>query len=804
MRTTGQDGASPFSLESAIDASPDAYIIVDREWSILFLNRTAEQMFGLKRKKAVGTSLWDALPDAADHFYAPLSQALNKSQSGQHEAFFPLLGRQLMVRYQPTAGELSLCFQDRTPQVQREQYLSTKTRRIEAFLDGVSDGIVVTDAQGTIRRVNPSAEQMFGYTYKEVAGQSISLFFFDPPTEVTSILKRGCRRAIARRKDGSGFPMDVNISDTTVEGEHFFVVVVRNITNQVEAERELRDSRASLARAQEIANLGSWSWNIETGQLRWSDQIYRIFGLNPKEFAPTYQRFLDRIHPEDRPVVEEAVDRTLHTGKAYSVEHRLIRPDGQWRIVLEQGEATYEDGKPVRMDGVVQDVTERKRAQEKIEFLANFDPLTGLPNRSLMRYRLQQTLSRAQREKKLVGVMLLDLDRFKTINNTLGPSAGNAVLNAVAHRLESAVRDGDTVARLGGDEFAVILDGIDNVDAISLLAEKILKSLRAPMNAAGHEVFPSATIGITVCPHDGRDVEILMRNADAALSRAKEEALGTYEFFTADMTAVAVARMRLERDLRRAIRDHEFEIYYQPLVNGISGKAVGVEALLRWRHPKEGLIQPADFVPLLEDTGLIVPVGEWLLGAVCRQARRWQDAGICPLRIAVNLSALQFRQANLVEQVTHALEASGLEPQCLELEITESILVENMEKTIDALWSLHDKGVHISIDDFGTGYSSMSYLHRLPVHALKIDRSFVSKVIDDSDSATITKAIIALAQSLGLKVIAEGVETSEQLAFLRQNGCNETQGYLFAQPLPEKALLRWLGTASTASANPPR
>lgn len=426
---------------------------------------------------------------------------------------------------------------------------------------------------------------------------------------------------------------------------------------------------------------------------------------------------------------------------------------------------------------------ERKRIQEGLSYLAQYDSLTGLANRNLFRERLGRALIRADRNKSLVALMFIDLDRFKNINDTLGHDAGDKLLIEVSKRLEKCTRDGDTVARLGGDEFTVILEDINHVDDAANVARKILVALEPAIKLDEHEVFMTPSIGVTIYPVDDTSENNLLKNADTAMYRAKERGRNGFQFYTAGMNTRTIERLELEAGLRRALKNDEFVLYYQPKIAIDNRQIIGAEALIRWQHKKLGLIPPMEFIPIAEETGLIVPIGEWVIQTACKQVASWQEAGFSGLRMAVNISARQFRDSDIVKVVLDAVIQTNINPRDLEVEITESMLMEDTSVNIAALKELKDNGVHISIDDFGTGYSSLSYLKRFNIDALKIDKSFVRDITTDPDDAAIASAVIALGQSLRLIVVAEGVETEDQLVFLKTQGCHEAQGYLFSRPL---------------------
>jgi len=442
--------------------------------------------------------------------------------------------------------------------------------------------------------------------------------------------------------------------------------------------------------------------------------------------------------------------------------------------------------------GTIRDISERNEAQQQLLYLAHHDILTTLPNRHSFIEHLERSLSQAKRRDKMIAVMFLDLDRFKVINDTLGHNIGDLLLKEIAKRLKYCVRDSDVIARLSGDEFTILLDDITTANDISPIAEKIIKEIALPFMNSGHELFTSASIGISIFPDDGKTASSIMRHADIAMYRAKSKGGNQFCFYSTGMNARTSNRLKLESDLRRALERDEFELYYQPQIDTENGVYSGVEALLRWNHPELGLLPPVDFVPQLEETGHIIPVSEWIILTACQQAMSWEKAGIPPIHIAVNLSARQFSDKDMVEKIAHILEKTGVNPEHLELEITENILMQPDSHTMNSIRNLHALGIQLAIDDFGTGYSSLSYLKRFPIHTLKIDRSFVRDIAIDSDDASIVQLIIDMAHSLKLNVVAEGVETKEQIEFLKQRKCWEMQGYYFSKPLPADEIIHLL------------
>lgn len=501
---------------------------------------------------------------------------------------------------------------------------------------------------------------------------------------------------------------------------------------------------------------------------------------------------LEFIHPDLRSAVTERIRQLSEESRlAPPLEGKLLRLDGATIDVEVMAAPFAYQGKPGAQI-VMRDITQRKKTEERLIYLAQYDSLTGLPNRNLLRDRLSHAVARAKRSEKLLALMLLDLDHFKKINDTLGHTTGDEVLQAVAALLRETLREVDTIARLGGDEFTLILENITHVDQVTTIAEKIQKAFVDPIVIRGQEIFVTASIGITVYPFNVDDVDTLLQTADVAMYHAKEMGRNTYEFYAHEMNAEAGKLLEMEGLLRRALDRRELLLHYQPTVLAGSRQLVGVEALIRWNCKELGLVLPERVLPLAEETGLIVPIGEWILKTACTQNKAWQDQGFPPLFISVNLSPRQFRQKNLVEMIAGVLGETGLDARFLELEITESLIMEDVQRNIEKLKEIQRLGLSIAIDDFGTGYSSLGYLAKLPVRALKIDRSFIMAMLNNSDAMTLVSTIISLARSLGLKVVAEGVETEEQAKVLRLLRCDEMQGYLVSQPLPWEELSAFL------------
>jgi len=561
----------------------------------------------------------------------------------------------------------------------------------------------------------------------------------------------------------------------------------------------LRASEQSLERAQRIARLGNWEWEPATGALRWSAECYRILGVE-RNRRPQLADYLGRVHPEDAAAVSRALELS-EGGACLDLEHRVRRAPGEERWVHVQAEPTRRDGRDdLLLAGTLHDVTERVTAESRIRYLALYDVLTGLPNRHSCEESLRTAVLSARRSKHLVAVMFLDLDRFKRINDTLGHAAGDDLLRQVAERLQAAVRATDTVAReaqddttlvarLGGDEFIVLLSELRRGEDAARVAQRLLDAVRTPILLEGREVFVSASVGISVFPQDGEDATDLLKHSDTALYRAKELGRDSYRFYDRDMNTAALHRLSMEGALRRAIGKEELLLHWQPQVEGATGRIVGVEALVRWRHPDLGMVQPEQFISLAEETGLIHAIGRWAFTEACAHAARWRDAGLGEPRVGINVSGHQFRRGDLQNLVNETLSSTGLDAGQLDLEITESVLMEDATRAIGVLHGLRDHGLRIAVDDFGTGYSSLAYLKRFPVDALKIDRSFLRDIASSPSDAAIVQALLTLAGSLGLEVIAEGVETAVQKQLLEEMGCRIMQGFLFDKPMPAEELM---------------
>jgi diguanylate cyclase (GGDEF)-like protein/PAS domain S-box-containing protein len=699
---------------------------------------------------------------------------------------------------------------DVTAAKKNEAVLTLERNLLRALIDHLPDYVHTKNERRQYVLSNAQHLQLLGaHTEAEVAGKTVFDYF---PVEIAESYDADDRQVLTTGQpilnreepfvDGHGhrrWNLTTKVPLRDLDGRTTGLVCIsRDITSMKSVQDSLIESRAFLEQAMAVGEIGTWASGLGNDEpLSWSSQTCAIFGIRPEEFDGKVGTFIRMVYAEDRDVVNLAVEQAIAGEGVYQVDHRVVRADGALRWVHERAEVVRDAaGKPARLVGVVQDITARKEAEEQLLHLAHYDKLTELPNRTLFHDRLLQSLAHSRHAGRAAAVIFVDLDHFKLINDTLGHPAGDQLLKQVAHRLQEALRTGDTVGRLGGDEFAVVLSDMFAASDADVVAQKLMSALAQPFILDGREVFVNASAGITLFPTDSEDPDTLLKYADAAMYRAKELGRGNYQFYRSEMNARSLERMSLEGHLRRALERDEFLLHYQPKVDLGSGAITGVEALLRWNHPDLGLVSPVRFVPILEDNGLIVQVGEWVLGEACRQLKAWRADGIgLRMSVAVNLSGRQLQQADLHRCIERIVSGSGVDPRLIELEITESMLMRNPEHAIGILRYLKNLGMCLSMDDFGTGYSSLSYLKRFPVDRLKIDRSFVRDIASDRDDAAISQSIIAMGHSLDLKVIAEGVETAEQLAFLKKASCDEAQGYYFSKPISAEEIPRLVARA---------
>ncbi len=692
----------------------------------------------------------------------------------------------------------------------RHHLLDKKARMLSQAVTCINDSMYITDLEDCFLFVNETFRRTYGYRDEEILGQSSEILFV--PDALPQDLPSSPRRLPLegesiegwhRTKTGEKFVALLSRSAIyDANGQPVAVVgAVRDISDRRRWEEKLRESEERYALAAAGANDGLWDWNLRRNEIYLSPRWKSTLGYLEHEIGNRTEDWFSLVHREDLELLQAQVDahlegRTPH----FENEHRMRTKEGDFIWVQTRGLAVRDaEGKVYRMVGSQRDVTDRKQVEEQLTHAALHDSLTGLPNRALFMDRLSSAVKRSKRRECYpFGVIFLDLDRFKVINDGLGHLVGDQLLREIARRLESCIRLGDTVARLGGDEFAILLEDLEDASQVERVAERIHQELRAPFNLNGYEIFSSASLGIALGSELYSRPEEILRDADTAMYRAKSLGRTRRVIFEPTMHTRAVELLNLETDLRRAVEREEFCVYYQPIVSLRTGELRGFEALVRWQHPERGLVAPGDFLPVAQETGLSVPMGNWVLREACRQLRTWQQKypAAAELVVSVNLDARQLSSADLTQQVEGSLARSGLDPTRLELEITEGMIIQNPKVAATTLERIRELGVKLHIDDFGTGYSSLSQLHRFPIDTLKIDRSFVGQMSSDDENLEIVRTIVSLAHNLELEVMAEGVETTEQLAQLRALGCEFGQGYLFSRPIAPEAVAQHLAAGN--------
>ncbi len=806
--------------QQLIEALPNPVFSKDVHGRYLGCNRAFEDYVGVTRESLVGKTAADVMPpelaqrarredealfaNPGSHTY---ESAARYSKDGQeHEV---LVSKATFFGPGGEVAGLVGALVDITERKKLEAATRESNERLGAVIHAAPLAIVARDLNSVIATWNPAAEKMFGWSEAEVLNTPTSIVP-EHLREETRLYRERAQRGETiwieetQRLRRDGKLVDVSMSIAPVydaEGKvNGTMVTLADISRRKEAEAALRESEAHLRLAMDAAELGMWYWEAGTDRFTYSDGLNKLFGRPGESSLVDYRELQERLHPEDRELFEATMRHAIKQGDVFQVDYRVVWSDGSVHWVANRGQVHRgPNGRAQRVIGVAMNITERKIAEQRVAHMAHHDALTGLPNRVLLRDRIQQAIAQAHRNGTQLAVLFLDLDRFKTINDSLGHQLGDRLLQSVASRILVCVREGDTVSRVGGDEFVIVIPGIGSASDSSAVAAKILEVLANAFHLHGNDLHVAASIGISLYPADGSDAETLMRNADTAMYHAKDSGRGNFQFFTQHMNIAAQQRLSLETSLRRALDEREFELHYQPLYDLRDRSVTGFEALLRWNTPDGEMVAPAQFISAAEDSGLIVPIGEWVLHEALRQSRAWQAHGR-RLSVSINVSANQLARSNFVDYLRRLIAELGVDPALIELEVTESVIIEGAGDARASLYAIDALGVGIAIDDFGTGYSGLAYLKRLPIDTVKIDQSFVRDLTIDPDDKAIVTAIVAMAKSLGVDVVAEGVETEEQLEELKRLGCSRAQGFLLARPMTAAAVTRFLARLTAPSA----
>lgn len=779
---TGQKSASYGDLD-ALPITPEKLMAVSA-WtngSFLLMSPSRPTMVSVARK--ISGSPWYLITMIDRNTTRSNVRRLAWLVAGGSVGLLTLLGTALLLWWKERESELRL----QTLRATTEKELLQ--RQYDFLSKYANDMIVLTDRDGKIIEVNDKTSQVLGHSRSDLIGapfEALSSSSCKPVLDEALNKLRTQGIAVFEitklTKDGTPLPVEISARAIELEGKHFIQMIGRDITERRQSETALRESQNRLNGILASILDVVWSFSPDLSRLHYINQsVERIYGYTIAAFLENPRLWFDAIHPEDRTRIYELFTSLNAEHPLHNAEYRIVRRDREVRWLHCKGMLVVDEhGQPLRIDGVATDITERKNAEQQVQLLAYYDSVTMLPNRRLLHDRLVQAMHMAVRSEKKVALLYMDLDNFKNVNDSLGHHIGDMLLREIAERLLQCVRDEDTVARIGGDEFLVVLPDIEKGAQAVAVAEKILAATARPMVLQGNQVHTTISIGISICPEDAREPHELMQHADSALYQAKGQGRDNYQFFTPELNHQIMRGSSIERQLREALDGGDLSLWYQPQVDIGKGKLIGAEALLRCRRKSGDFLSPVEFIPVAEERGLIGRIGEWALREACMQCRRWQRQGLHIVPIAVNVSPIQFQQNGFAGLVTRILADAELEARYLELEITESSIMRRAPQVAQLAMRLRDAGVGISIDDFGTGYSSLSYLKQIPIDKIKIDRSFIDDMLNDDDDDAITYAIINLAHSLNLRVIAEGVESKAQIDRLRMYGCDEVQGYYYS------------------------
>ncbi len=793
-------------LSAVVEAAPVALCVIGQDGHIELVEGQPFPALGLVPGEAEGRQaedIWQA--------FDVLLSALARARGGEAATTTVVAGENAVeFRLLPVAGSGKQAGQvfavavDVTSRYAAMVQIPEREEYLQGILDTVVDGIVTIDELGLIRDFNPAAAEIFGYQPYEVIGKTVTILMPEPyrgehDDHIRRYLETGRGEVIGRRretvglrKDGTIFPMEIAVSELKVGDHRHFTGIVRDITEQQAAERALRESEERYALAAKGANDGLWDWDLENDSVYYSPRWKAMLGYDELEIGTSPEEWTKRIHRDDVERFRQDLDAHLQgrTATLYS-EYRIRRKSGEILNMVARGVAVQDaDGRAYRMAGSQSDITERRRAEERLVHDALHDALTGLANRTLMNDRLGQALVRLKRNPAIGFVLaMLNLDRFRVINESLGHAVGDDLLLAVSRRLENQLQPGDTLARLGADSFALLMEDVDDETSARKRVDRVQKIICEPYRLGGREVFTSVSVGIVAGDNAFLSANDILRNAELALSRAKKQGKGKAEIYHETLHREAVGIMEKEIDLRKAIEENRVVAYYQPIIELDTDRIVGFEALARIEHPNRGIIPPSEFIGIAEDTGLIVPLCEQVMAQACGQMARWRDEFELEdgFTVSVNLSARNLADEGLTDMLQTVLGESGVDPSGLRLEVTESLIMANPELMVQRLAELKKLDIRLALDDFGTGYSSLSHLRRFPLDTLKIDRSFVTRMISETRDQELVRIIVTLAHTLGMDVVAEGVETEAHAESLRGLSCEYAQGFLYAAPLPVEA-----------------
>jgi diguanylate cyclase (GGDEF)-like protein/PAS domain S-box-containing protein len=805
--------------QALLRAAPDAIVVVNQFGVIVLVNAQAERLFGYRGDELIGqpaeilVSAHSRGPHTDQHSRFPIAPLVRPAVAALELIGLRKDGSEFPaeIRLSPMDTEQGIWVSSAIRDVSERRGTEEDLRRLASIVAYSDDAIIGKTLDGIITSWNAGAERMYGYSAKEAIGTSVSMLVpANHPDEIPEVLERLKRGEIVDhfetlrvRKDGEEFQVEITAAPIQDAMERIVgaSTIGRDISVRKAAEKHMVKMEARYRGLLEAAPDAMVVVNQSGEIVLLNRQAEKQFGYHRDELIGQKVKniipegFGERLMEDATRTEEEALAQQIGTGIGLTGQ----RKDGS-EFPIEIMLSPLESAEGILVTAAIRDVSAARGIAQQMTHAAQHDFLTGLPNRTLLNDRASQAIAFAQRHKQKVAVLFLDLDGFKHINDSLGHPVGDKLLQSIAKCLVNRIRDADTISRQGGDEFVVLLSGVKRSEDAAITARRLLQVVAEAHSIDQHDLHVTASIGVSVYPDDGPDAETLIKNADTAMYQAKENGRQKYQFFKAAMNVRAVHRQSIEESLRGALERQEFTLHYQPKVNLKSGEITGAEALIRWTHPIRGPVSPAQFIPIAEDCGLILPIGNWVVREACKQARRWLDAGLPLGTMAVNVSAVEFRDENFLKGVFAVLKDTGLDPRFLELELTESVLMKHAESTESILKTLRARGVQLAVDDFGTGFSSLSYLQKFPIDTLKIDQSFIRRITIAPEETTIVNAIISMGRSLKLRIVAEGVETHEELAFLLSHQCDEAQGFYFSRPVPAEqfAHLLQIGIIETA------